>query len=176
MGIEMDIYFGTVFISCSQIQFNSYLTKLDILDLNNKRWIIGSHGLAECWVKIKVPSVSTIISEQIPDPDYEEFVKNLGQEKADEISKQAAYRGTAMHLFLENFIKVYSKYKDVSKPLSYTQSESVKKLIEDNVPENKIKEGRDLFYKFYYSEHSSKFNDLVGIELSIYSPSLYYRG
>jgi len=149
---------------------------VDFLDLEKIKWSKGHYGLAECWVKIKVPSVSAVISEMIPDPELEEFIRSVGKEKADEISKQAAYRGTAMHLFLENFLKVYSKSRDVSEALSHTQKESPRELLEKEVPQNKIDEGRDLFYNFYYSEHSNSFANLVGTELSIYSPTLFYRG
>lgn len=78
--------------------------------------------------------------------------------------------------FLENFITKYSQTKDVSEALRFTQEESPKALLLDDIPENKIEEGRNYFYKFYYSEYSNIYTDLLAVEMGIYSPTLFYRG
>jgi len=143
--------------------------------IDNVKWIKGSHGLPECVHKIKIPSVSQILS-LIPDPGWDEFVAKVGKEKANQILTSAGNRGSSMHIFLENFISKYSSSKDVSEALKYTQQESPKLLEIENIPKDKIEEGRDLFYKFYYSEYSNKYLDVLAIELGIYSPSLFYRG
>jgi len=145
-------------------------------DLNNIKWQKGSYGLPEAVYKIKVPSVSTILGEMIPDPDWDAFVEQVGKEKADAIMIAAGNRGSSMHMFIENFISTYSKSKDVSEALKYTQEESPKQLKIDNIPNDKIEEGRNLFYKFYYSDYSNRYSDMLAIELGIYSPSLFYRG
>lgn len=49
-------------------------------------------------------------------------------------------------------------------------------LREEFIPEDKIEEGRNLFYKFYYSEYSNRFSNMLALELPIYSASLFYRG
>ena len=146
--------------------------KFNIEDI---KWQKGSYGLPEAIIKIKVPSVSAIIGT-IPDPDWDEFVAKVGQEKAEQIMVSAGNRGSATHIFIENFIEKHSKTKDISEALKYTQIESPKILREDLIPEDKIEEGRNLFYKFYYSEYANQFSDLISIELGIYSPSLFYRG
>jgi PD-(D/E)XK nuclease superfamily len=148
----------------------------DKLDLKNPKWVNGSHGLPEVWVKIKIPSVSAIISDMVQDPDLEDFIRKLGKEKAEQIMQAAANRGTAMHLFIENFVKTYSKTLDVSDALLYTQEETPKELVKQNIPENKINEGREMFYKFYYSDYSNKYEKLIGCESPLWSPSLFYRG
>jgi len=145
-------------------------------DINNIKWIKGSHGLPECVYKIKVPSVTSIIGEMIPDPEWDEFVAKVGPEKAEQIMVKAGNRGSSTHTFIENFISKHSKTRDVSEALRYTQEESPKMLREDLIPEDKIEEGRNLFYKFYYSNYANQFVDLLAIELGIYSPSLFYRG
>jgi len=82
-----------------------------------------------------------------------------------------------MHIFIENFIIPLSKSKDPSEALKNTQTISPKILTEEEgVPPNKIDEGRELFYKFYYSDWSNKYMDLIASELPIYSPTLFYRG
>jgi hypothetical protein len=145
-------------------------------DLNNIKWIKGSHGLPEAVLKINIPSVTAVIGEMIPDPEWDEFVASVGKAKADEIMTLAGNRGSATHAFIESFISIYSKTKDVSEALKVTQEESPKSLKAENIPDNKIEEGRNLFYKFYYSDYSTQFANLLAIEMGLYSPSLFYRG
>jgi len=151
---------------------------MDITDINKKKiiWSTDYFGNATPYYPIKIPSVSTVISETVPDPEIEEFIRKMGKEKAEQIMQAAMYRGTAMHTFIENFVKNYAKTKDVSESLSFTQTESVKQLLEQKIPEIKINEGRELFYKFYYSEYSNKYTDLIGCESPLWSPTLFYRG
>lgn len=150
------------------------VTRPDIRDI---KWTSGWKGFPECWIKIKTPGVTGIIGDMIPDPEFEEWVRKMGQEKVDEIMRQAGYRGTAMHTFIENFIIPLAKTKDPSEALRNTQMVSPSILSkEEGVPPNKIDEGRELFYKFYYSDWSNKYIDLIASELPIYSPTLFYRG
>jgi ATP-dependent exoDNAse (exonuclease V) beta subunit len=145
-------------------------------ELTRVKWATDHRGLPQAYYKLKVPSVSTIINELIPDPEFDAFVQAVGKDRAEKIMIAAGYRGSAMHLFIENYIATLVKSKDPSEALRITQEESPKKLVLEGVPVEKIEEGRNLFYKFYYSEYSNMFADLVGIELKIYSPTLYYRG
>lgn len=140
------------------------------------KWIKGKHDLPECVLKIKVPSVSAIISASIPDPEYDKFVEQVGVAKVEEIMKSAGNRGSSTHVFIESFLSKYSSTKDVSEALKHTQEVSPKLLQSDKIPEDKIEEGRNLFYKFYYSEYSNRYSDILAIEMGIYSPSLFYRG
>jgi hypothetical protein len=145
-------------------------------DLTQIKWIKGSYGLPECVYKIKVPSVTQIINSEIPDPEYDEFVVSVGKEKAEKIMASAGNRGSSLHTFIEQFIVTYSKNKDVSAALRVTQEESPKLLKKELIPDDKIEEGRNLFYKFYYSDYANQFVDMLAMELPIYSTSLFYRG
>jgi len=145
-------------------------------DIRNVKWITGWKGLPECYVKIKTPGVTSVINEMIPDPEMEEWVRKVGQAKVDEIMTNAGYRGTAMHLFIEKFITTFAKTKDPSEALRVTQTDSPPELVKEGIPQHKIDEGRELFYKFYYSEFSNKYENLISAELPIYSSSLFYRG
>ena len=80
----------------------------------NIKWQKGSYGLQEAVLKIKVPSVTTVIGEMIPDPEWDEFVAKVGKEKAEQIMIKAGNRGSSMHTFVETFISTYSKSRDVS--------------------------------------------------------------
>lgn len=78
--------------------------------------------------------------------------------------------------FLENFITTLHKSKDPSEALRISQSNSPKQLLKEGIPQNKIDEGRELFYKFYYSEFANTYDGLIQAELGIYSPIYFYRG
>jgi len=145
-------------------------------NIENIKWQKGSYGLPECVYKIKVPGVTTIIGEMIPDPEWDAFIAQVGKEKADQIMISAGHRGSAMHLFIENFIKIYNASTDVSEALRVTQETSPEILRKDGIPEDKINEGRSLFYKFYYSDYPNQYFDMIATEMGIYSPSLFYRG
>lgn len=145
-------------------------------DINNIKWQKGSYGLPEAVYKIKVPSVTGVIGEMIPDPEWDEFVAKVGKAKADQIMTSAGQRGSAMHIFIETFITTYSKSKDVSEALRVTQEESPKLLQTEGIPNDKIEEGRNFFYKFYYSDYANRYSDVLAMEMGIYSPSLFYRG
>lgn len=145
-------------------------------NLENIKWQKGSYGLPEAVYRIKVPSVTSVLGEMIPDPEWDAFIAQVGKAKAEAIMIAAGNRGSSMHLFMENFISTYSKSKDVSEALKYTQEESPKQLRIDNIPEDKIEEGRKLFYKFYYSDYPNTYSDVIALEMGIYSSSLFYRG
>ncbi len=147
-----------------------------IIDLSKIKWTKGSYDLPEAYLRLTTPSVTTIINDTIPDPELEAFIKAVGEEKAKEIMQNAAYRGTAMHLFIEHFIKDLTLGKDPTRALNYTRSHTVPLLEADGIPKNKINEGLDLFYKFYYSDYSQVFTRYYGIEYPIYSKSRFYRG
>lgn len=146
------------------------------MNLKNVKWTKGWKNLPEAWVQIKTPGVTSVINEMIPDPEMEDWVRKVGKEKAEQIMVAAGYRGTAMHQFIENFITILAKTKDPSEALRVTQTESPKQLIEEKIPQYKIDEGRELFYKFYYSEFANAYDGLIQAELGIYSPYYFYRG
>jgi len=145
-------------------------------NIENIKWQKGSYGLPEAVYKIKVPGITTVIGEMLPNPEFDAFVIEVGKEKADQIMTAAGNRGTAMHTFIETFMSTYSKSGDVSEALRVTQEESPKLLLEEKIPESKIEEGRKLFYKFYYSEYPQRYKNIVAIEMGVFSPSLFYRG
>jgi len=145
-------------------------------DVNNIKWIRDERGLPACYYKIKVPSVTTIINELLPDPEWDAFIAQVGKAKADQIMTAAGHKGSALHTFLECFITKYSQSKDVSEALKFTQEESPKILLSENIPVDKIEQGRSLFYKFYYSDYANQYTDMLAMELGIYSPTLFYRG
>jgi len=145
-------------------------------NIRDIKWTTGWKNLPECYIKVKTPGVTSVINEMIPDPEMEDWVRKVGQAKVTEILTLAGYRGTAMHLFIEHFITILSKTQDPSEALRITQTKTPPLLIKEKIPEKKINEGRELFYKFYYSEFANVYTNLIAAELGIYSPSHFYRG
>ena len=145
-------------------------------DKSKVKWMKGWMDLPEAYFRIKTPSVTTIINDSIDDPGLEEWIKAVGEEKAAQITKAAQERGTSMHIFIEEFLKSYKESHDPSKALRHTQIQSPKLLEEEGIPKEKVSIGRDLFYNFYESDYANSLLEIIGTELPIYSPSLFYRG
>jgi len=148
------------------------------MDFNKNKvlWLKDKYNNATAYYPLKIPSVSAVL-DQIPDPSLEQFIKDVGEEKAKQIMEDAQHRGTAMHCFIEHFVKHYNKTNDVTSSLQYTLEFSQKQLLEvDKVPLEKIDKGKDLFFNFYYSNYVTLYKDLIGSELSLYSPTYYFRG
>ncbi|NJO91722.1 MAG: PD-(D/E)XK nuclease family protein [Chloroflexia bacterium] len=145
-------------------------------DLKNIKWIRGWRNMPEAYVRIKTPGVTTILNDMIPNPEIDEWIKAVGKEKADQITQASHDRGTAMHLFIEIFLKKLKETGDPSASLKEAQIQAPPQLEKENIPSWKIDEGRNLFFKFYYSDYISDYSKLIGTELDIYSPELFYRG
>lgn len=144
-------------------------------DIRKVIWQKGYKDLPQAYYPIKVPGVTSVLAS-IPDPDYDKFIQEVGEEKAKQITQAAMERGVAMHAFIENFIKELAKSKDPSMALQHTLGCSPSVLNEENIPMEKIDKGREMFLNFYYSDHSNAYTNLIGTELSLYSPSLFFRG
>ena len=145
-------------------------------DLRNVKWMNGWMNMPEAFVRVKTPGVTTIINDMIPNPEIDQWIKDVGQEQADKITAASHQRGTSMHLFIENFLKELKKSGDPSSALKYTQTFTPPALEKENIPSWKIKEGRDLFYNFYDSDYAKDYKSIVGAETNIYSPKFFYRG
>jgi len=145
-------------------------------DLTQVKWVKGYYDLPEAYIKLKIPSVTTILNEMVPDPDLEKWKSDVGEEQAKKISESAGNRGTSMHTFIENFINILTKTKDPSEALKYTQIESQKILESLSIPQDRIDIGRDLFYNFYQSDFVNLYNQVINTELTLFSKKYFFRG
>lgn len=140
------------------------------------KWERGWKDLPQAYVKIKVPGVSSVINDMVPNPEIDKWIEEVGKEKADEITKNAHDRGTSMHCFIENFLTKMQEGLDPGAALRFTQEESPQILTAEKIPQHKINEGRDLFYDFYDSQYATDYEEILGTESKLYSPKLFYRG
>lgn len=103
----------------------------------------------------KLPSVTTILDATKPEEKKKallEWRKRVGEQKAKEITTEAAGRGTRMHKFLENHVKKGNMGEPGSNPYSI-QSHTMAQTI--------INEGL------------SKCQEFWGTEVSLYFPGIY---
>lgn len=125
---------------------------------------------------IYLPSVTTITS-LLPNEKIEEFKRNVGKEKSEEIARKAAERGTAMHLFLEDFMLHYNTTHNKKESLQVVQESTPQKLREAGIPNEAITKGRKLFYHFYGSNVLLEdFKFVSGIEEPLFSLQHGYAG
>lgn len=103
----------------------------------------------------RVPSVTTILDKTKPLEQREALAnwkKAVGEKKAQEITSEAAGRGTRMHKYLEDHIKGVPLKESVSNPYANQSLLMAKKVI---------------------AEGFTKVNEVWGSEVSLYFPELY---
>ena len=103
----------------------------------------------------KVPSVTTILDKTKPAEAREALAnwkKAVGEEKARQITTEAASRGTRMHTYLENFIKGEELRSTVTNPFAQQSLAMAKTVIDQGFP---------------------KINEVWGSEVPLYFPELY---
>ena len=102
-----------------------------------------------------VPSVTTILDKTKPAEAREALArwkKAVGEQKAQEITTEAAGRGTRMHKFLEDHIKGIALKESVTNPYAQQSLDMARKVIAEGFP---------------------KINEVWGSEVPLYFPELY---
>ena len=103
----------------------------------------------------RVPSVTTILDKTKPAEDRQALAnwkKAVGEKRAQEITSEAASRGTRMHSYIENYIKGETLKESVSNPYANQSLLMAKKVI---------------------AEGFTKVTEVWGSEVPLYFPELY---
>jgi genome maintenance exonuclease 1 len=103
----------------------------------------------------KLPSVTTILSATAPKEKLEklnEWRKRVGHKKAQEITTEAAGRGTRMHKWIEDYIKTGAIGTPGSNPYSLQSHQMAQTIINEGL---------------------SKCNEYWGTEVPLYFPKIY---
>jgi CRISPR/Cas system-associated exonuclease Cas4 (RecB family) len=103
----------------------------------------------------KVPSVTTILDRTKPAEAREALAnwrRAVGEQKAQQITTEAASRGTRMHKYLEDYIKGEPLKESVSNPFAEQSLKMAKIVIEQGF---------------------SKVNEVWGSEVPLFYPELY---
>lgn len=112
----------------------------------------------------KVPSVTTVLEKTKPAEAREALAnwrKSVGEQKANQITTEAANRGTRMHSYLENFIKGEPLKESVSNPYANQSLLMAKKVI--NAGFGPISEVWGSEVPLYFPELYAGTTDCVGI-------------
>ena len=112
----------------------------------------------------KLPSVTTILDATKPEEAkkaLQEWRKRVGPEKAQQITTEAAGRGTRMHKWLENYVKTGSTGEPGSNPYSLQSHQMAHKIISNGL--SKCTEFWGTEVPLYYPKVYAGTTDLVGI-------------
>jgi CRISPR/Cas system-associated exonuclease Cas4 (RecB family) len=103
----------------------------------------------------KVPSVTTILDKTKPEESriaLANWRRAVGEQKAQQITTEAANRGTRMHKYLEDYVKGEVLRESVSNPYAQQSLDMAKIVIDKGFP---------------------KINEVWGVEVPLYFPGLY---
>jgi genome maintenance exonuclease 1 len=120
--------------------------------------------LYACPDGFKVPSVTTILDKTKPAEAREALAnwkKAVGEQKAQQITTEAANRGTRMHKYLEDFIKGEQLKESVSNPYAQQSLIMAKKVVEEGFVDVKEVWGSEV--PLYFPELYAGTTDCVGI-------------
>jgi genome maintenance exonuclease 1 len=112
----------------------------------------------------KVPSVTTILDKTKPAESriaLANWRKAVGEAKAQQITTEAANRGTRMHTYLENFIKGETLKETVSNPYAQQSLVMAKKVIAEGMIHVDEVWGSEV--PLYFPELYAGTTDCVGI-------------
>ena len=104
----------------------------------------------------KLPSVTTVLDRTKPKEAREalqQWKNRVGEQKAQQITTEAASRGTRMHSYLENYIKTDMVTELPANPFSWASHAMAKVIIEQGL--------------------NSKVSEFYGVEIPLYFPRLY---
>jgi genome maintenance exonuclease 1 len=120
--------------------------------------------LYACPDGFKVPSVTTILDKTKPAEAREALAnwkKAVGEQKAQQITTEAANRGTRMHKYLEDYIKGEQLKESVSNPYAQQSLIMAKKVVEAGFVDVKEVWGSEV--PLYFPELYAGTTDCVGI-------------
>ena len=103
----------------------------------------------------KVPSVTTILDKTKPAESrvaLEQWRKNVGHARAQQITTEAANRGTRMHTYLEHYVKNNELKEPGSNPFGWASHAMAETVIKHGL---------------------KNVNEVWGVEIPLFFPSLY---
>ena len=103
----------------------------------------------------KVPSVTTILDKTKPEEEkaaLQAWRRAVGEKKAQEITTEAANRGTRMHKYLEDYVRDGTLREPGTNPYSVQSHKMAKHVIEQGLV---------------------NVNEVWGVEVPLYYPGLY---
>ena len=112
------------------------------------------------------PSVTTILGAMTDKSGLDQWRSRVGHEKADQISRLAANRGTVMHQMIEYYL--LSNEQTAKAKLREAQERIMAFASEQGFSGEEVNIGRKLFYNFYNSGSFEQIAEVVSIEETLY--------
>lgn len=125
---------------------------------------VDGKRLYSCPDGSKVPSVTTILDATKPQEKVEalnRWRKSVGEKRAQEITTEAAGRGTRMHSFLESYVKDGSLKEAGSNPYSQQSQKMAEVIIENGMKH--IDEAWGVEIPLFYPEIYAGTTDFAGV-------------
>ncbi len=132
----------------------------------------GPHGKGRYYViaeDIQFPSVTTILGEMTDKSGIEKWRKRVGEEKADEISKNSADRGTFMHELNERYQYLLVNEKDDNGILKKTFNDVLAKPEMSEIASENKERGKNLFIKMFNAGLFKRVKELKLQEEAVWS-------
>lgn len=136
--------------------------RYDYYPLNRKEF--SGKRLYECPDGKSVPSVTTILDKTKPQEAREALAnwkKAIGEEKAQQITTEAANRGTRMHKYLEDYVKGETLKDSVSNPYAQQSLLMAKTVIDQGLTAVQEVWGSEV--PLYFPELYAGTTDCVGL-------------
>jgi hypothetical protein len=124
---------------------------------------------------ILMPSVTTVLSSE-PSQYLSDLEQKIGKKELSKISERAAFRGTAMHRFLENYFICRHHGGNEEKCLMYTQKKTPLDLRNDGIEEDRIAYGRNLFYNYMHEGTFDQIKRVLFTEKFLFSLKNKFAG
>jgi ATP-dependent exoDNAse (exonuclease V) beta subunit len=112
---------------------------------------VGDHGRGRYYVVdenlgIKLPSVTTVLTETSDKSALDAWIKRVGEAEAEKISKFSANRGTFMHSLHEHYLRARFE-ENLESPLQIAFQRAMKECSDLSKEEMEV--GKNLFLNFH---------------------------
>lgn len=115
----------------------------------------------------RVPSVTTVLDRTKPEEARQalkEWRNRVGNERAQQITVEAANRGTRMHTYLENYIRSNQVVEMTTNPFSWASLAMARTIIDQGLT-NRVTEVWGVEIPLYFPRLYAGTSDGVGIHL-----------
>ena len=136
-------------------------TPVPRVEVNGKRFYATPDGN-------KLPSVTTILDKTKPEEKkliLEQWRRRVGHEKAQQITTEAANRGTRMHTYLEHYVKNGELKDRGTNPFGWASHAMAQGVIDQGIT-NRVNEFWGYEVPLYFSRVYAGTTDAAGVHLN----------
>lgn len=133
---------------------------------------LGPHGHGRYYIideNRRYPSVTTILGEMSDKSWVNTWKERVGKDKADNISKNSAERGTFMHKLCENYLNLSFNESDNNNILKKTFNITLEDPEISSISNQNKENGKNLFLKFLNSKSFDRIDKVISQEEALWS-------